>query len=174
MALRAAVGAGRMRLIAQLLTESLVLALLGCAGGIAFGIFVSRRLGSVNLNGNLPLVLDFQFDWRVFAYAFAAALLTAIVVGIAPALRATRGNLSDLLHESGRTTASLSRQRSRSMLVVAQVGGSLMLLIVAGLFVRSLESVQHSNLGFDPANVLNFTLDAHEAGYSESQTRNFL
>ena len=174
MALRAAVGAGRVRLIAQLLTESLVLALMGCAGGIAFGIFASRRLGSVNLNGNLPLVLDFQFDWRVFAYAFAVALLTAIIVGIAPALRATRGNLNDLLHESGRTTASATRQRSRSILVIAQVGGSLMLLIVAGLFVRSLETVQHSNLGFDPQNVLNFTLDAHEAGYTESQTRNFL
>jgi len=174
MALRAAVGAGRTRLIAQLLTESLILALLGCAGGIAFGIFASRQLGSINLNGSLPLVLDFQFDWRVFAYAFAAALLTGIVVGIAPALRATRGNLNDLLHESGRTTASLTRQRSRSILVVAQVGGSLMLLIVAGLFVRSLEIVQHSNLGFDPANVFNFTMDAHEAGYNESQTRSFL
>src|SRR5690348_1048721 len=174
MALRAAVGAGRTRLIAQLLTESLILALLGCAAGIAFGIFASRQLGSINLNGNLPLVLDFQFDWRVFAYAFAAALLTGVVVGIAPALRATRGNLNDLLHESGRTTASLTRQRSRSILVIAQVGGSLMLLIVAGLFVRSLQTVQHSKLGFDPANVFNFTMDAHQAGYSESQTRNFL
>ena len=173
MALRAAVGARRSRLVRQLLTESLLLALLGCAGGIALGLLASRWLGSINLKGDLPLMLDFQFDWRVFAYAFGAALLTGIVVGIAPALRATGGHLNDLLHESGRTTASVSRRRNRSLLVIAQVGGSLMLLIVAGLFVRSLRIVQRSNLGFDPSNVLNFTLDSHEAGFNEAQARNF-
>ncbi len=173
MALRAAVGARRIRLVRQLLTESLLLALLGCAGGIALGLLGSRWLGSINLRGNLPLVLDFQFDWRVFAYAFGAALLTGIVVGIAPALRATRGNLNDLLHESGRATGSVSRRRKRSLLVIAQVGGSLMLLIVAGLFVRSMRTVERSNLGFDANHVLNFTLDSHEAGFNEAQARDF-
>jgi predicted permease len=173
MALRAAVGARRNRLVRQLLTESLLLAILGCAGGIALGLVASRWLGSINLKGSLPLLLDFQFDWRVFAYAFGAALLTGIVVGIAPALGATGGNLNDLLHESGRTTASVSRRRNRSILVIAQVGGSLMLLIVAGLFVRSLRVVERSDLGFNPTNVLNFTLDSHEAGYNEAQAQNF-
>jgi predicted permease len=173
MAIRAAVGARRNRLVRQLLTESLLLALLGCAGGIALGLLASGWLGSIDLRGSLPLVLDFQFDWRVFAYAFGAALLTGIVVGIAPALRATAGNLNDLLHESGRTTASVSRRRNRNLLVIAQVAGSLMLLIVAGLFVRSLRAVEHSNLGFNPNNVLDFTLDSHEAGYNDAQARNF-
>ncbi len=173
MALRAAVGARRSRLVRQLLTESLLLALLGCAGGIVLGLLSSNWLGSINLKTTIPLVLDFQFDWRVFAYAFGAALLTGVVVGIAPALRATRGNLNDLLHASGRT-ATARRQRARSVLVVAQVGGSLTLLIVAGLFVRSLRSVEHSNLGFDPSNVLNFSLDAHQVGYNEAQGRDFL
>lgn len=173
MALRAAVGGRRNRLVRQLLTESLLLALLGCAGGIGLGLLGSSWLGSINLRGSLPLLLDFQFDWRVFAYALGAAVLTGIIVGIAPALRATAGNLNDLLHESGRTTGSVSRRRKRSLLVIAQVGGSLMLLIVAGLFVRSMRIAEHSNLGFDPSHVLNFTLDSHEAGYNDAQARNF-
>ena len=173
MALRAALGGRRNRLVRQLLTESLLLAFLGCAGGVLLGLLASHWLGSINLRGSLPLVLDFQFDWRVFAYAFGAAFLTGIVVGIAPALRATNGSLNDLLHESGRTTGSVGRRRKRSLLVSAQVGGSLMLLIVAGLFVRSMRVVEHSNLGFDSSNVLNFTLDSHEAGYNEAQARNF-
>src|SRR5215469_14461655 len=173
MAVRTAVGAARSRLVRQLLTESLLLALLGCAGGIAFGRLGSHWFNSLNLNATIPLVLDFQFDWRVFLYALAAAVLTGIVVGITPALRATRGNLNDILHKSGRT-ATAGRQRARSMLVIAQVGGSLMLLIVAGLFVRSLQKAEHLDLGFDPNHVLNFTLDPHQAGYNEAQGRDFL
>ncbi|MGH9727721.1 MAG: ABC transporter permease, partial [Candidatus Acidiferrales bacterium] len=173
MAVRAAVGGSRGRLIRQLLTESLLLALLGCAAGIVLGLLASSWLGSINLTISVPFVLDFHFDWRVFAYAFGAALVTALIVGMAPALRATRGNLNELLHESCRTTTA-GHQRTRSILVVAQVGGSLMLLIVAGLFVRSLQSVEHTDLGFDPSNVLNFTIDPHLAGYDASQSRNFL
>jgi predicted permease len=173
MAVRAAVGAGRSRLIRQLLTESLLLALIGCAAGIGLGLMSSHWLGSINLKTAIPFVLDFHFDWRVFAYAFSLALLTAVFVGITPALRATRVNSTDLLHESGRTAAA-GRQRTRGILVVAQVGGSLMLLIVAGLFVRSLQNVQHSDLGFDPSHLLNFTIDAHGAGDNEVQARGLL
>ncbi len=173
MAIRAAVGGGRSRLVRQLLTESLLLALLGCAAGIVLGLVGSRYMSSINLHVSIPLILDFQFDWRVFAYAFGIALLTALVVGIAPALRATRGNLNNLLHESGRTATGRSL-RARGVLVVAQVGGSLVLLIVAGLFVRSLRSVEHANLGFDPNDVVNFTVDPHQAGYNEAQSREFL
>jgi len=173
MAVRAAIGGGRSRLIRQLLTESLLLALLGCAGGIALGLVSSHWLSSINLKTVIPVTLDFQFDWRVFAYAFGAALLTGLLAGIVPALRATRVNLNSVLHESART-ATAGHQRTRSALVVAQVGGSLMLLIVAGLFVRSLLNIKHSNLGFDPSRVLNFTIDPHGAGYDEAQARDFL
>lgn len=173
MAVRAAVGGGRSRLIRQLLTESFVLASLGCAAGIGLGLVASRSLSSINLNLGVPFILDFSFDWRVFAYAFGAALLTAVIVGVAPAFRATRGDLNNLLHENARTTTA-GHQRTRGLLVVAQVGGSLMLLIIAGLFVRSLESVQHANLGFDPNQVLNFSLDAHQTGYNQSQSQEFL
>jgi predicted permease len=173
MAVRAAVGGARHRLIRQLLTESFVLSLGGCAGGIALGLAASRYLGSINLHMAVPLVLDFQFDLRVLAYAFGAAVLTTALVGIAPALRATRGGLSDLLRESVRTETPRTL-RSRSALVVAQVAGSLMLLIVAGLFVRSLRNVEHANLGFDPHNVLNFSMDPHQAGYTKVQSWDFL
>ncbi len=173
MALRAAVGGGRGRLIRQLLTESLLLALLGGAGGIALGLLASRSIGLVKLAVSIPFALNFQFDWRVFAYGFGAALVTALIVGIAPALRATRGSVNDLLHEGGRTVAA-AHQRTRSILVVAQVGGSLMLLIVAGLFVRSLESAERSPLGFEPKHVLNFTIDPRQAGYDEVRARDFL
>jgi putative ABC transport system permease protein len=116
--------------------------------------------------------LDFHFDWRVFAYALAAAVLTSVLVGIVPALRAVRGDVNEILHEGGRTSTARGH-RLRSALVAAQVGGSLMLLIVAGLFVRSLQKARHTNLGFDPNHVLNLTIDPHEAGYNEAQGREF-
>jgi predicted permease len=173
MAVRAAVGCARSRLVRQLLTESLLLASVGCAAGLALGLIASRWLSSINLNIAIPFVMDFQFDWRVFTYSLGAALWTALVIGIGPALRTTRGDLNNLLHESARTATS-GHQRARSVLVVAQVGGSLMLLIVAGLFVRSLRSVEHTNLGFDQSHVLNFTVNAHQAGYDDAESRNFL
>jgi predicted permease len=173
MAVRAALGAARGRLMRQLFTECILLALLGCAGGIVFGIACSRALSSMSLGTAFPIVLDFGFNWRVFSYAFAAALLTGIVVGFVPAIRASRGNLNEVLHEGGRT-ASGGRQRLRTTLVVAQVAGSLMLLIVAGLFVRSLQNVQHTNLGFDPSHVLNISMDPREAGYDAVKGSQFL
>jgi macrolide transport system ATP-binding/permease protein len=171
-AMRAALGATRGRLIRQLLTESLLLATLGCFGGIVLGILAARSMGSISMRTVLPTVLDFHFDWRVFAYALAAAAFTGVIVGIIPALRAARGNLNEVLHEGGRTFTA-GRQRLRGALVVAQVASSLMLLIVAALFVRSLQHAQHSDLGFDPSHVLNATVDAHEAGYDDNQTREF-
>ena len=172
MAMRAALGATRARLVRQLLTESLLLALLGCGAGIILGLGGSRAFSSIPLHTSIPLILDFRFDWRVFAYALGAAVLTAALVGIMPGLRAARGDINEILHEGGRTSTA-GGHRLRSVLVAVQVGGSLMLLIVAGLFVRSLEKAQHTNLGFDPNHVINLTIDPHEAGYNETQAREF-
>src|SRR6266550_5387715 len=170
--MRAALGATRGRLIRQLLTESLLLAALGCAAGIILGVGGSRSFSSISFHTALPIVLDFRFDWRVFLYALAAAALTTLLVGPVPALRTARGDVNKVLHEGGRTF-SVSGHRLRSALVSAQVGGSLMLLIVAGLFTRSLENIQHSDLGFDPTHVLNLSIDPHEAGYDETHARSF-
>ncbi len=174
MAIRAAMGASRGRLIRQLLTESLTLALFGGAGGLLLGGWASDAITSLLPDSKLPIRLDFSFDWRVFAFALAAALLTGTLMGVWPALRAGRADVSGVLHGAGRSdTAGVSRHRVRSVLVVAQVGGSLVLLIVAGLFLRSLLRAQHAYLGFDPDRVLNVTLDPHEIGYDEARARNF-
>jgi predicted permease len=172
MAIRAALGAARSRLIRQLLTESVLLALAGGAAGIVLGFFGSRALSSVNIQVDLPIRIDFGFDWRVFAYAFSAAFVTGIIVGIIPAIRISRGNISNILHEGGRGLVG-GRNRLRSSLVVAQVAASLMLLIIAGLFTRSLDKAQRSNLGFDANNVLDMTMDPTEIGYNETQGREF-
>jgi len=172
MALRTALGAKRARLVRQLLTESLLLALLGCVAGIILGLGGSAAAGSIPLHTSFPIILDFHFDWRIFAYALGAAILTGVLVGIMPALRASRSNVNEILHEGGRTSTA-GGHRLRSVLVAVQVSGSLMLLIVAGLFVRSLQKAQHTNLGFDPNHVINLTVDPHEAGYNETQSRDF-
>jgi predicted permease len=172
MAIRAALGAARIRLIRQLLVESVVLALLGGIAGILLGFWGSSAMASVNVQTDLPVNFDFGFDWRVFAYATAAALVTGIIVGIVPAIRASRGNLSAILHEGGRGVVG-GKNRLRTTLVVAQVAGSLMLLIIAGLFTRSLSEAQRTNLGFDPNHVLNIAMDPNEIGYNQAQTRDF-
>lgn len=172
MAIRAALGAGRTRLIRQLLTESVLLAVCGGVAGVALGYWGSSSLEHMNLGTDLPVRLDFGFDWRVFGFAFGAALLTGIIVGIVPAIRASRGNLAQILHEGGRGLVG-GRHRVRNALVVAQVAGSLMLLIIAGLFTRSLGEAQKTNLGFDPNHVANFFMDPNEIGYNEAQGRAF-
>jgi predicted permease len=172
MAVRAALGAPRRRLIRQLLTESFLLALLGCGAGIIAGSWGSSLLRSIRFSSNLPLSLDFSLDWRVFAYSLGVAILASIMVGVVPALRASHVSPGEALHEGGRSVAA-GGHRLRSILVVAQVAGSIVLLIVAGLFTRSLQRAQRTDLGFNPAHVLNLTMDPREAGYNEEQGREF-
>lgn len=174
MAIRAALGAGRGRLIRQMLTESIMLAIFGGAGGLVVGVWASGAIASLLPASRFPVRLDFSFDWRVFAYAMTAALLTGTLMGGWPALRAGRADMNGVLYGGGRSdTAGVGRHRVRSVLVVAQVGGSLVLLIFAGLFVRTLFRAQRAYLGFDPNNVLNLTLDPREVGYDEARTKSF-
>jgi predicted permease len=172
MAVRSALGAARFRLVRQVLTETLLLALLGFAGGAALGYIGSRALASIDLRTDLPLLLDFSFDWHVFFFALGAAGLVALLAGIVPALRGSRADLNEVMRESGRGV-SPGRQRFRTALVVAQVSGSLTLLIVAGLFVRSMLNAEHADLGFNPNQVVNFGVGAHAAGYDEPRGREF-
>jgi putative ABC transport system permease protein len=173
MAVRTALGAGRGRLVCQMLTETLLVALGGGLAGVGLAGVVGRIIGNVQIH-NFPLRLDYAFDWRVFAFAFLAVLFTALSVGMGPALHTTRLEVNTLLHEGGlNSTTSLSRRRVRGDLMAAQVAGSAALLIVAGLFVRSLRAAAHANLGFDPDHVLNVTLDPSVNAYNESQTQQF-
>ena len=180
MAIRAALGAGRARLIRQMLTESLLLALLGGIGGVVLGEWAISASGSVlhsatsTTSSNIAYRLDYSFDWRVFAYTLGAVVLSGILLGIWPAFRAGRVDLNTVLHEGGRSdSAGVGRHSVRGILLVAQVAGSLMLLIVAGLFVRSLERAEHMYLGFDPDHVLNVMLDVHQIGYDEARAKAF-
>ena len=172
MAIRAALGAGRGRMIRQLLTESVLLSVLGGAAGILLGAWGSAMVGSIQVGTDLPVHPDFSLDWRIFIFAFGAALLTGLIVGAVPAIRIARGNLSDILHEGGRSVAG-RRHRVRSALVAAQVAGSLMLLIIAGLFARSLQQAQKTDLGFRVEGVVNFSMDPAEIGYDTKQGLEF-
>jgi predicted permease len=174
MAIRAALGAGRSRLIRQYLTESLLLAFLGAGGGMLLAYWAMRYLSTLPLGTDLPLQLNFMPDARVYLFALAAALFTGVIVGVFPALRVARRDVSSVLHEGGRGSSDgRRRQFARGSLVVAQVAGSLVLLIVAGLFIRSLGKAQTIYLGFNPSNVLNFSLDVQQVGYQEVQGRAF-
>ncbi len=171
MAIRAALGANRARLMRQMLTEGLILAILGASGGIALGQTAVALVRFVRVP---KIRMDFSFDWRVYAYALAAAIFAGIFSSLSPALRASRSDLNRVLHDGGRGgSGGKTGQRARGDLVVAQVAFSVMLLIVAGLFVRSLGRVQQINLGFDPNGVLNVLTDPHEPGYDQPRTVEF-
>jgi predicted permease len=172
MAIRAALGAGQGRLVRQYLTESLLLALLGGGTGLVLATWASGFLSSLSLGTDLPLRFDFRPDARVYVFALAAVFVTGLIVGMMPALRAARTNVNSVLHEGGRGSSSgHRRQFARNTLVVAQVAGSFVLLIVAGLFVRSLNKAEKMNLGFNPDHVLDLSLDVEQVGYKEPQAR---
>lgn len=172
MAIRAALGAGQGRLVRQYLTESLLLALLGGGAGLLLASWAAGILSSMPLGTDLPLRLDFHPDTRVYLYALAAVFLTGLVVGIMPAVRAARTNVISVLHEGGRGSSSgPRRQFARNTLVVAQIAGCFVLLIVAGLFVRSLGQAEKIHLGFNPDHVLDLSLDVEQIGYKEPQAR---
>jgi len=172
MAVRAALGGGRARLAIQVLAEILLLAILGAGAGMLVGSAALRAVASATTNSDLPLVAEFPFNAHVFAYGLAIAIFAAAIIGIVPALRASSGDLNSVLRQGGRTSTPRT-QRARSALVAAQIACSLTLLIIAGLFVRSLKNAQQADLGFDLTNVLNVTLDPGEIGYTQAQVTQF-
>ena len=172
MAVRAALGAGNTRLVRQLLTESLVVATLGCAFGVFLGVGATRLMSSVPLQVDLPIVLDFGLNWHAFLYAFIVSATSAILVMLVPMIRIWRGNLQEVLHQGGHGSTA-RRQRLRAVLVASEVAACLTLLVVSGLFVRSLRGIQSADPGFNPESVLNMTLDSNEIGYTEAQGRAF-
>jgi predicted permease len=172
--LRHALGAGRLRLVQQLVTETLLLSALGGTAGLLLGAWISRMLSAIRLPNDLPVSLDFAFDWRVFAYVAAVVLATGFVAGLVPALKGSATRPSDALRDAGRAPGGGGgRHRLRDLLVVAQVAVSLVVLVVAGLFVRSLTNSHRLELGFRPDGVMNFFMNPAEAGYDETRTTAF-
>jgi predicted permease len=166
-AMRLAIGAGRSRLIRQLLTESLLLATLGAAAGLVLGRWGVAALLQM-VGGSNGTQLEFQLDGRILAFTIAMAVLTALLFGLVPALRSTRVDLSPVLKSSaaGGTDESGHRQLPvGKMLVTAQVAVSLVLLIAAGLFVRSLTMLSRVNLGYNRENLLLIRVNTAPGGY---------
>ena len=170
---RLCVGAGRWRLIRQLLTESVLLATLGGVVGVLFAFWFKNALSAFtnNDNGLIPNGVELSLNWRVLGFTVAVSLLTGILFGLAPAWRATNLDVNSTLKQSGRVTGRMSRL-SKGLLVV-QVAVSALLLVGAGLFVRTLQNLQWVNLGFNQENLLLFTLQPEQAGYKDEQLLRF-
>ena len=167
-AMRGALGGSRGRLIRQLLTESVVLAALGALAGLVVAAGVGRAFGTPRVQG-VAIHLEPAFDWRLFAFAVAATALTGLMLGILPALRASRVDLANVTRTGGGGLGlAARRQRLRSVLVATQIAGAFPLLVVAGLLIRSLEHARRLDLGFDPVNVVDFGLDPRYLGFDDA------
>ncbi len=172
-AIRISLGAGRARLIRHLLAESLVLALLGGAAGLLLAYWTTGLLSGFQPPVPVPVEIDLSPDVRVLAFTALATLATALIFGLAPALRATKPDIVAGLKEGGPTAGGRGRGRLQSGLVVAQVAISTVLLIGAGLFVRSLNAAQAVDPGFDPGGVVVAQLDLSTQGYTDTETAEF-
>ena len=170
---RLAVGAGRWRLVRQLLTESIMLAILGGVVGVIFAVWAKNALASLTSKetGLVPNGVELSLNWRVLSFTLLVSLLTGVLFGLAPALRATSLDLATSLKQSRRTTGVVSRLSKG--LIVLQVALSLLLLIGATLFIRTLYNLQHINLGFNEDNLLLFRLQPQQAGYEDERLTKF-
>jgi predicted permease len=165
-AVRLALGASRSRLIRLLLTESLLLAVLGGIVGLLFAMLLPPILFTAI--PEIGLDIDLKPNATVFAYMFLISLITGVVFGLAPAIESTKSNLTDAL-KSTRSRGRVSQSRSRNLLVIGQVAVSLVLLIGAGLIVRGLQQAQSTELGFNQKNLLVLSMDLTTQGYEETR-----
>ena len=171
-AIRLAMGASRVRLIRQLLIESLLLSIVGGAAGVFLAIWIVKGLLALKPPMDFPLTIDLALDWRVLLFSLGVSLLAGAVFGLAPALQSTRPNLLHALKDTS-AQGGAGRTRLRSVLVVAQIAISLVVLIAAGLVVRTLQQLQTMNPGFDPQNALTMSFDLSLQGYDEARGRQF-
>ena len=172
-AVRLSLGASRLRVLRQLLTESLMLSVPGAILGLGVAALGIRFLLSLLSGGRDEMSLRAGLDWRMLTFTLCIALATGIVFGIAPAIQATRVDITPALKE---TRASSPRRRGRfiglsQLLVISQITLSLLLVLGATLFVRTLANLNSVELGFNPEHLLTFSLDARQAGYKDAQLR---
>jgi len=173
MALRTAVGASRFRIVRLLLTESVTLGVLGGAAGVLIAHWAIRVIRSRPASVDLPVYMDWTPDTRVLLFAIAVALLTGIVCGLMPALEASRPDLATVLKEgAGRSTGP--RRRLSAILVAGQVGISMLLLIVAGLFIRGARKAEEVDLGFDRNNLQLLSVDLAKQNYDQARATAFI
>ena len=171
-AIRLAVGAGRRRLVRQLLTESLILGVLGAGVGMLLASWLTQLLSTFQLPIPIPLSLDLRLDARVLGFTAAVALLTGVLAGLAPALRATKTNLvNDLKGTSG--LAGGRRWTMRDALVVGQMAVTIVLLVTAGLLVRSLVLAQKADVGFPTDGLAIVSADTGMLRYTPERSQQY-
>ena len=171
-AVRAAVGAGRRRIIRQLLTESVLLSLLGGLLGLLFAIFGLRVLLAFGPE-TLPRLNEIRIDGVVLAFTLLVSAATGILFGLAPALRASDVDLNGVLKEGGRGSGGSAHHRVRNLFVVIEVTLSLVLLIGAGLLFRSYQRIHDASPGFNPENVLSFRISLPSSKYKGPAVTSF-
>jgi predicted permease len=171
LAVRQALGAGRTRIIRQLITESLMLAMAGGVLGVALAAGANRLLLRMVSGGLEPIPLDVSIDIRLLLFTLAVTIATALVFGTVPAFRATRSQLTDTL-KAGRSPLGVSGKNPLAKaLVISQVALSLVLMVGAGLFLRSLVNLNNVDTGFNKQNVLRLNIDSSSAGYKGGDAR---
>ena len=179
MAVRLSMGAGRLRVVRQLLTESVLLASAGGAMGVVVAVWGVRFLTVLLANGRENFTLRADLNWHVLAATVALSLLTGVLFGLAPAIQSTRVDVMPALKEARgserkiRSRHSFFRVSLSQVLVVGQIAVSLLMLVAAGLFLRTLSNLQAIELGFNRENVLLFNLNARQAGYGDSDIASF-
>ena len=174
MAIRAALGASRWDLVRLCLVEALVIGLLGAVAGAGAGLAAARGLAAAGaaLPG-FPLFLDIRLDWATAAYLAVLLIVTTLLIGLLPAIRASRVEPRRDLSGSKTSTDGRRRQWIRKGLAAAQMAGSVVLLVVCGLFMRSLQSLESVELGFDSTRVLVASTDPASVGYDAARARAF-
>lgn len=172
-AIRVSVGATRLRLARQMLTECMLLGLLGGGFGLLVASWANGLILAAIPEVNIPFWVQLGFDWRIFAFAASAALFSSLLCGLFPALQASRHTSLDL-KEGGRAATGSRRTRAmRHALVVTQIALSAVLLITTGLFVRSFMKMHAQPLGFEPAGVLTFRVGLPQSQFNTDETRRF-
>ncbi len=169
-ALRLALGAKRSRIVRQLLTESLLLSLVGGGVGLLLAVWLSRAIRVLAV-GQIPRAESIEVDGPVLAFTMLVSVATGLIFGMAPALQASRTDLNSTLKDGVRGTMGMSGQRLRSALVVSEVALALLLLAGAGLMIKSFWRLQQVDPGFNPQNLLSVEVTLPAARYPESQQR---
>jgi predicted permease len=162
---RLAMGAGHRRIVRQMLTESLLLSLAGGAAGWALAYAVRDAIPRLMANAWMPPAFSSHFDWKIFLFAAGITLLTGIIFGLAPAWESTRVQVSLALKDTGQTTTHRRKWLAGKAIVVTQVALSVLLVVGAGLFVRTLMELERARLGFVPDHLLLFTIEPPQAKY---------